>query len=74
MKILGQPIALNEKLYIMGESELTVTVLEYIPDRDQWTMLPAPPPVKQFTIATLSGQLLVVGVSTSLLTRKPTQF
>ena len=60
MRVLGQPVALNGKLYARGGSRGTETVLEYTPGHDQWTKLP-PPPVFDFTIATLRGQLLVVG-------------
>ena len=55
-----QPVALNEKLYVRGGRKGTQTVLEYTPGDDQWTELP-PPPVYNFTVATLRGQLLVVG-------------
>ena len=55
----GQPVALNGKLYVRGLSGATWTVLEYTPGDDQWTELP-PPPVYNFTVATLRGQLLVV--------------
>ncbi len=37
-----------------------MTVLVYTPDQDSWDVLP-PPPVWDFTIATLRGRLLVVG-------------
>ena len=58
MRVDGQPVALNGKLYISGD--WTMTLLEYTPGHDQWAELP-PPPVCNFTIATLRGQLLVVG-------------
>ena len=58
--MLEQPVALNGKLYVRGRSKEIETVLEYTPDHDKWTELP-PPPVKDFTTATLRGQLLVVG-------------
>ena len=60
MMVYDQPVALNEKLYVEGLIGVTETVLEYTPDRDQWTALP-PPPVKDYTIATLRGKLLMVG-------------
>ena len=60
MRVIGQPLALNGKVCVRGVSRRTETVLEYIPGRDQWVELP-PPPVECFTIATLRGQLLVVG-------------
>ena len=60
MRVYGQPVALSGKLYVRGSSGCTVTVLEYTPGDDQWTALP-PPPVYNFTVTTLRGQLLVVG-------------
>ena len=60
MDVYGQPVALNEKLYVSGGGWIATTVLEYTPGRDQWAELPFPP-VYNFTIATLRGQLLVVG-------------
>ena len=54
------PVVLNQKLYVRGTSKRGPTVLEYTPDHDQWTELP-PPPVKYFSLATLKGQLLLVG-------------
>ena len=60
MDVKDQPVALNGKLYVRGLSRGTLTVLEYTPGDDQWTELP-PPPVENFTIATLRGRLLVVG-------------
>ncbi len=54
----GQPVAINGKLYMRGWSNRTVIV--HTPDQDSWNVLP-PPPVLHFTIATLRGQLLVVG-------------
>ena len=57
----GQPIAFNSKLYVRAYTATQKgIVLEFTPSRDQWTELP-PPPVEDFTIATLRGQLLVVG-------------
>ena len=58
--VYGQPVALNRKLYVRGKRRRTQTVLEYTPGHDRWTALP-PPPVRDFTIATLRDQLLVVG-------------
>ena len=62
MVVYGQPVALNGKLYFRGVSRRirTETVLEYTPGDDKWTELP-PPPVRDFSIATLQGQLLAVG-------------
>ena len=60
MRVYDQPVALNGKLYARGWSGMTQTVLEYPPGDDQWTELP-PPPVYNFTVATLRGRLLVVG-------------
>ncbi len=60
MNVYGQPVAINGKVYMSGESNWTVTVLVYTPDQDSWGMLP-PPPVSLFTIAILRGRLLVVG-------------
>ncbi len=60
MILFGQPVAVNGKLYMKSYSNRTDTVLVYTPDQDHWGVLP-PPPVQQFTVATLRGQLLVVG-------------
>ena len=60
MIVYDQPVALNGKLYVRGRSGRTLTVLEYTPGHDKWTELP-PPPVKDFTVLTLQGKLLVVG-------------
>ena len=61
MHVLGQPVSLNRKLYARGFSRAgTQTALQYTPEHDQWTELP-PPPVSYFALATLRGQLLVVG-------------
>ena len=62
MWVYDPPVALNGKLFVRGwsKSRVTWTVLEYTPGDDQWTELP-PPPVDNFTVATLRGQLLVVG-------------
>ena len=60
MFVNGQPVALNGKLYIRGYIRVSETVLEYTPGHDKWTELP-PPSVNGLTIATLRGQLLVVG-------------
>ena len=55
----SQPVALDGfgKLYWVSDHR---NVLEYTSGLDQWAELP-PPPVRDFTIATLRGQLLVVG-------------
>ena len=58
--VYGQPVALNGKLYVRGRNGVTWTLLEYTLGYDQWTELP-PPPVFDFTVTTLRGQLLVVG-------------
>ena len=50
----------REAVYMIGSSNWTMTVLVYTPDQDSWYELP-PPPVKYLTIATLRGQLIVVG-------------
>ena len=55
-----QPVHHNGKLYVRGESRGATSVLEYTPDDHQWAELPSPP-VDYFTIATLRGQLLIVG-------------
>ncbi len=61
MTVFDQPVrAINGKLYMRGVSNQTETVLVYTPDQDSWDDLP-PPPVRNFTVATLRGQLLVVG-------------
>ena len=65
MSVGGQPVALNGKLYVRSERswplcDVPVTVLEYTPGHDHWAKLP-PPPVDDFIVATLRGQLLVVG-------------
>ena len=60
LSVHGQPVAIRGKLYVSGRSKRTVAILEYTPDHDQWSELP-PPPVDNFTIATLKGQILVVG-------------
>ncbi len=60
MIVYNQPVAINGKVYMRGWSNKTVTVLVYTPDQDSWDVLP-PPPVGDFTIATLRGRLLVVG-------------
>ena len=74
MCVGGQPVVLNGKLYARSERRpllyVTVTVLEYTPGRDQWAELP-PPPVDDFIVATLRGQLLVVG-GVDKSTHKPT--
>ena len=60
MRVYDQPVALNGKLYARGRRRGAWTLLEYTPGDDQWTELP-PPPVYNFTVTTLKGQLLVVG-------------
>ena len=72
-EVYGQPVALDGKGYVCGLSRWNSkgAVLEYVPNRDQWSMLP-PPPVSYFTIATLKGQLLVVGGEDSTGRRKLT--
>ena len=54
-----QPVTINGKVYTSGSINMTVTVLVYTPDQDSWDELP--PPVRNFTIATLRGRLLMVG-------------
>ena len=59
----GQPVDLNGNLYVRSSAKIDLlqeTVLEYTPDSDQWTELSIPP-VNYITVATLGGQLLVVG-------------
>ena len=60
MIVFGHPVAINRKLHMSGRSNVTRTVLVYTPNQDSWDELP-PPPVRNFTIATLRGQLLLVG-------------
>ena len=60
MDVYGQPVALNGKLYVRAGSWMTLTVLEYTPGHDKWTELPLPP-MRDYSIATLRGQLLAVG-------------
>ena len=60
MELYGQPVVHNGKLYFSGFTQGHASVLEYTPDSDLWSELPQPS-VRQFTIATLKGQLLVVG-------------
>ncbi len=60
MNVIGQPVAINRKLYMRGLSNWTETVLVYTPDQKSWTELP-PPPMYQINVATLRGRLLVVG-------------
>ncbi|XP_064397083.1 uncharacterized protein LOC135343962 isoform X2 [Halichondria panicea] len=60
MEVFDHPVAINGKLYMRGRRHWTETVLVYTPDQDSWDELP-PPPVDDFTIATLRGRLLVVG-------------
>ena len=64
MSAFGQPVTFNRKLYVRGAIPSTSgeDVLEYSPDCDQWAKLPPLEPiVDNFTLATLQGQLLVVG-------------
>ena len=56
----GHPVAINEKVYVRGWNKGIETVLEYTPGDDMWVRLP-PPPVNDFTVATLRGKLLVMG-------------
>ena len=51
MRVYGQPVAINGKVYVRGKSRGAQNVLEYTPDYNQWTELPHPP-VHSFTIAT----------------------
>ncbi len=60
MLVCGRTVTVNGKLYMRGQSNGTETVLVYTPDQDHWDELP-PPPLQCFTMATLRGQLLVVG-------------
>ena len=60
MWVYDQPVPHNGKLYVRGMSRGAQTVLEYTPGHDKWAELP-PPPVYSSTIATLKGELLVVG-------------
>ncbi len=57
MAAYDQPVAINGKLYVRGG---TSAVLVYAPNQDIWDVLP-PPPGRVFTVATLGGQLQVVG-------------
>ncbi len=60
MGVYDQPVTMNGKLYMRGDSNMTRTVLVYTPNQEHWGELP-PPPVYFFTVATLRGQLLLVG-------------
>ena len=62
VSVYGQPVALDGKLYIRAGTLFSSDdkVLEYTPDRDQWTELPSPP-AYNFTTVILGGQLLIVG-------------
>lgn len=60
VSVHGQPVAIEGKLYVSGRSRRTAAVLEYTPDLSQWSELPSPP-VDNFTLAKLKGQILVVG-------------
>ncbi len=53
----SHPVAINGKVYTRSSSNGTVTVLV---DQDSWDRLRTPP-VRDFTVATLRGRLLVVG-------------
>ena len=62
MDVFGQPVTLNSKLYIKvwSKSLGATAILEYTPSQDKWSGLP-PPPVIQFTLASVMDQLFVVG-------------
>ena len=64
ISLVSQVVILNGKLYVRGVTEKAVMwtehVLEYIPDQGCWSELPQPT-VGRFTIATLRGQLLMLG-------------
>ena len=60
MRVYGQPVAINGKVYVRGKSRGAQNVLEYTPGYNQWTEIPHPP-VHSFTIATQRSQLLLVG-------------
>ncbi len=60
MGVYSQPVAMNGKLYMRGWSNENISVLVYTPDQDHWDDL-TPPPLECLTMATLRGQLLVVG-------------
>ena len=58
--LLGPPVALKGEVYVKGWSKGADTVYVYTPGHDVWGGLP-PPPVDNFTIATLKDQLVLVG-------------
>ena len=60
MILVGSPVALKGKVYVRGRSRGAVTVCVYIPGHDVWDDLP-PPPVDNFTIATIKDQLVLNG-------------
>ena len=59
MRLLGPPVALKRNVYVSGVSKGVVTIYVYIPGHDVWDDLP-PPPVYDFTIATVKDQLSVL--------------
>ncbi|XP_064397166.1 probable serine/threonine-protein kinase drkD [Halichondria panicea] len=62
INVLDHPVAINGKAYMRGMSNWTDIVLVYTPDQESWDELRCPPlSVIWFTVATLRGQLLVVG-------------
>ena len=60
MTLLGTLVALKGKVYVRGWSESADTVCVYTPGHDVWDALP-PPPVNNFTVATLKDKLVLVG-------------
>ena len=60
MELYDLPVVLKGKVYVKERSNGTTTVCVYTPDHDLWDILP-PPRVQSFTIATLTGQLVLVG-------------
>ena len=62
IKVLDYPVAINGKVCMRGLSNWTDIVRVYTPDQESWNELRCPPlSVIWFTVATLRGQLLVVG-------------
>ncbi len=60
--MLDHPVAINGKAYMRGMNNWTDILLMYTPDQESWNELRCPPlSVIWFTVATLRGQLLVVG-------------